>query len=85
MAGRQGVVGVVELVQAEGELADGVLALQPGGGFADTLDGGQQEADQDADDGVTMRSSIRVNANRRCDFTLPTHLRMTSDFLTELG
>jgi hypothetical protein len=41
----------VVVVQGEGELLEGVLALHPGGGLADVLDGGQEQPDQQADDG----------------------------------
>ena len=50
--GRKGVVvraGVV--VAGQGDLLEVVGALHTSGGFADFLDGGQQEADEDGDDG----------------------------------
>src|SRR5262249_12074145 len=42
---------VVVGVQGDADLLEVVLALGAGGGFADLLDGGQQQADQDGDDG----------------------------------
>jgi hypothetical protein len=38
-------------VDAEADLLEVVGALRPRGGLADLLDGGQQEADEDGDDG----------------------------------
>jgi hypothetical protein len=51
MAGREDVVGVVELVQGEGKLADVVLALEASGGFASSLDGGEEQSEEDRHDG----------------------------------
>jgi hypothetical protein len=44
-------VGVVVVMDGQGDLLDLVLALGAGGGLADLLDGGQQQPDQDGDDG----------------------------------
>jgi hypothetical protein len=44
-------VGVVVVVGGQAELLEVVGALDAGGGLADLLDGGQQQADQDGDDG----------------------------------
>ena len=49
-ASRELAVGVVVVVQGQPDLLQVVLALHPGGGLADLLDGGQQQADQDRDD-----------------------------------
>jgi hypothetical protein len=38
-------------VQGEALLLEVVGVLRPGGGLADLLDGGEQQADQDRDDG----------------------------------
>src|SRR5262249_14633733 len=51
LAGREGAVDVVIVVQADTDLVQVVLALQPAGGLADLLDGGHQQADEDGDDG----------------------------------
>ena len=40
-----------KLFSARPDLLEVVLALRAGGGLADLLDGGQQQADQDRDDG----------------------------------
>jgi len=44
-------VGVVEIVGGQADLVEVVLAAHAVGGLADLLDGGQQQADQDGDDG----------------------------------
>ncbi len=51
MPGGQGAAGVVSVVEDEGELAEPVLAVRPGGGRPHLLDGHQQQADEDGDDG----------------------------------
>src|SRR5262249_11017635 len=43
-------LGVVVGVDGDGQLVQVVLALDVGRGFADLLDGGEQQADQDRDD-----------------------------------
>ena len=50
-AGRQLLVGLLVLVQADADLLEVVLAVRRGRGLADLLDGGQQQADQHGDDG----------------------------------
>ena len=42
---------VVVVVQGQADLLEVVGALDAGGGLADLLHGGQQQADQDGDDG----------------------------------
>src|SRR5262249_4642762 len=49
--GRQVLVGVVEVVKRQADLLQVVGARRPRGGFADLLDGGQQQADEHGDDG----------------------------------
>jgi hypothetical protein len=51
MPRRQRTVGVVMLMQRQGDLFDPVLALQPRGGFAHALDAGKRQAGEDGDDG----------------------------------
>src|SRR5262249_27027183 len=51
VAVRELAVGIVILVQPQGELPEIVLALHAAGGFTDFLDRGQQEGDQEADNG----------------------------------
>jgi hypothetical protein len=48
-------------VSAEGDLLQVVLAGGPGRGFADLLDGRQEQPDQNGDDAITTNSSISVN------------------------
>ena len=43
--------GVVVVVDGQADLLQVVRALGPGGGLPDLLDGGQEQADQDGDDG----------------------------------
>ena len=50
-ARREAAVHAFVVVQGEADLLQVVLALHAGGGLADLLDGGQQQADQDGDDG----------------------------------
>ena len=50
-AGRQTFAVGLVVVASQGDLLEVVRALQAGGGLADLLDGGQQQADQDGDDG----------------------------------
>src|SRR5262249_57831494 len=47
----EGVVDVVVAVAGQAQLLEVVGALQPRGGLAHLLDGGQQEADEHGDDG----------------------------------
>src|SRR5262249_55535342 len=47
----KGAQGVVIVVQGQANLLEVVRAAHPRGGLADLLDGRQQQADQDADDG----------------------------------
>src|SRR5262249_18365027 len=49
--GRKAPVGVVVVVQGEGELLDVVCAPNPRRGLADLLDGGGEQRDGDGDDG----------------------------------
>src|SRR5262249_34389531 len=49
--GREGLPGVVEVVQGQGDLLEVVLALHEAGGLTDLLHRRQQEADEDGDDG----------------------------------
>src|SRR5262245_51001658 len=48
---RQKAIGVLEVVDREPDLLEIVLALRAGGRLANFLNGRQQEADQDGDDG----------------------------------
>ena len=50
-AGGEALVGVVVHVGGQRDLLEVVGALDAGRGGADLLDGGQQEADEDGDDG----------------------------------
>src|SRR5262249_9058103 len=50
-ARRERAVGVVVVVKRQADLLEVVLALGAGGGFADFLDGGQEQADEHGDDG----------------------------------
>src|SRR5262249_17060048 len=45
-AGRELLVGAVVVVQGQADLLEVVLALEPGGGRSDLLDGGEQQRDQ---------------------------------------
>ena len=47
----EALVGRVVVVDGQADLLEVVLALQPGRGLADLLDGGEQQPDQDRDDG----------------------------------
>jgi hypothetical protein len=49
--GRQHLVGVVQVVYCLAELVHVVAAVDPRRRLADLLDGGEQQADQDGDDG----------------------------------
>jgi hypothetical protein len=50
-AGREAPVDAVVVVCGQAQLLQIVGALQAGGGLADLLDGGQEQADEDGDDG----------------------------------
>ena len=47
IAGRQGPVGVLVVVQGQADLLEVVGALDPPRGLAGRLDGGQEQGDQD--------------------------------------
>src|SRR5262249_10205602 len=51
LAERKHAVGVVVVVQRQGELLEVVGALHPRRRLADLLEGGEQQADEDSDDG----------------------------------
>ena len=51
IAGRKGGLRIVVIVQRDAELFQIIAAFHPVGGLTNLLDGGQQEADQDGDDG----------------------------------
>jgi hypothetical protein len=48
---RQSTEGVVAIVSGNANLSKPARALETSGGFADLLDGGQEQADEDGDDG----------------------------------
>src|SRR5262249_60693433 len=51
VAGRQGLVSVVVVVQAQADLVEVVAALDAGGGRADVLHGGHQRPEENGTDG----------------------------------
>jgi len=69
----------VIIVRGQDDLLKVVLARHGGRGFADLLDGGEEQADEDGDDSrMTTKSSISVNALRRTrDVGGTNHLTLT--------
>ena len=56
---------VVVILGGQGELLEVVRALDPPGGLADRLNGGQKQGDRTAMMAITTSNSIRVKARRR--------------------
>ena len=72
--GREPAVGAVVVVEGQADLLQVVLAAQPGGGLADLLHGGQEQADEHRDDG-----DHHQQLDQREPRSQPTHKRSLSD------